>query len=189
MNPSSKDFLQAMEKAGAKTILVLPNNKNEIMVAKQACDAFKNGKGYVLETEDLAQGVAAISVMDADNLPLKQNLNAAKDALAHALSLKIGKATKSSNLDGIKIEPGEYVGFINGKACCSAASLPEALGKLFENVEDVEDKEVLTAFFGEGVGEKEKLSCVEKAKEQSDFLEVYPLDGGQKVYQFIGLLE
>ena len=189
MNPSSKDFLQAMEKAGAKTVLVLPNNKNEIMVAKQACDAFKNGKGYVLETEDLAQGVAAISVMDADNLPLEQNLNAAKDALAHALSLKIGKATKSSNLDGIKIEPGEYVGFINGKACCSAASLPEALGKLFENVEDVEDKEVLTAFFGEGVDEKEKLSCVEKAKEQSDFLEVYPLDGGQKVYQFIGLLE
>lgn len=189
MNPSSKSFLDAMEKAGAKTVLVLPNNKNEIMVAKQACDAFKNGKGYVLETEDLAQGVSAISVMDADNLPLEQNLNAAKDALAHGLSLKIGKATKSSSVDGIKVESGEYIGFINGKAVGSAPSLLEALGALLDSVEDMEDKEVLTAFFGEGVSEEEKLSCTEKAKERSDFLEVYPLDGGQKVYQFIGLLE
>lgn len=189
MNPSSKSFLDAMEKAGAKTVLVLPNNKNEIMVAKQACDAFKNGKGYVLETEDLAQGVSAISVMDADNLPLEQNLNAAKDALAHGLSLKIGKATKSSSVDGIKVESGDYIGFINGKAVGSAPSLLEALGALFDSVEDMEDKEVLTAFFGEGVSEEEKLSCAEKAKERSDFLEVYPLDGGQKVYQFIGLLE
>ncbi len=189
MNPSSKSFLDAMEKAGAKTVLVLPNNKNEIMVAKQACDAFKNGKGYVLETEDLAQGVSAISVMDADNLPLEQNLNAAKDALAHGLSLKIGKATKSSSVDGIKVESGDYIGFINGKAVGSAPSLLEALGALLDSVEDMESKEVLTVFFGEGVSEEEKLSCAEKAKERSDFLEVYPLDGGQKVYQFIGLLE
>lgn len=189
MNPSSKSFLQAMEKVGAKTVIVLPNNKNEIMVARQACDCFKSGKGIVVETEDLAQGVAAISVMDPDNLPLQQNLNAAKDAIAHGLSLKIGRATKNSSVDGIKVQQGHYLGLLNGKAVCCAPSLPEALAAILQQVEDVEDKEVLTVFFGDGVSEEEKSSCVEKAKNVSDFLEVYPLEGGQKVYQFVGLLE
>ncbi len=189
MNPSSNSFLQAMEKAGAKTVIVLPNNKNEVMVAKQACECFKSGKGIVIETGDLAQGLAAISVMDPDNLPLEQNLNAANDAIAHGVSVKIGKTTKSSTVDGIKVEPGQYLGLLNGKAVCCASSLSEALIGILQQVEDFEDKEILTAFFGDGVSEEEKSSCIEKTKAMSDFLEVYPLEGGQKVYQFIGLLE
>ena len=189
MNPSSEAFLEALKKANAETVFVLPNNKNEILVAEQACSCLKEGKGIVIKTSDVAIGIGVASVLDCENQSVEENLAIAENEMKSALSLKIGKTTKSAKIKGALVEEGNYLGFLQGNAVCYGQDIPSCFRALLHEVEDVGEKEVLTVFFGEGVKEEERRACLESAEEVSPFLETYSLDGNQKIYQVLALLE
>ena len=189
MNPSSEAFLEALKKANAETVFVLPNNKNEILVAEQACSCLKEGKGIVIKTNDIAIGIGVASVLDCENQSVEENLAIAENEMKSALSLKIGKTTKSAKIKGALVEEGNYLGFLQGNAVCYGQDIPSCFRALLHEVEDVGEKEVLTVFFGEGVEEEERRACLKSAEEVSPFLETYSLDGNQKIYQVLALLE
>ncbi len=189
MNPSSEAFLEGIKQANADTVIVLPNNKNEIMVAEQAAASLEKGKAIVLPTPDLAAGLGAISVMDAEDFSVEENLSAAKDELEKCLSLKVGKSSKKTIIDGENVPEGECLGFLQGKAVCHGSSLHACFASLLRHVENLGEKEVLTVLFGKGVDEEEKAECVKEASSCSDFLEVYPREGKQAIYQIIALLD
>ena len=189
MNPSSEAFLEALKKANAETVFVLPNNKNEILVAEQACSCLKEGKGVVIKTNDVAIGIGVASVLDCENQSVEENLAIAENEMKSALSLKIGKTTKSAKIKGALVEEGNYLGFLQGNPVCYGEDIPSCFRALLHEVEDVGEKEVLTVFFGEGVKEEERRACLKSAEEVSPFLETYSLDGNQKIYQVLALLE
>lgn len=189
MNPSSEAFLDALKKANAETVFVLPNSKNEVMVAEQACSCFKEGKGIVIKTPDVAMGIGVVSVMDAEDLNVEENLSAAANEMEHAISLKIGKSSKTAHIQGKNVPEGKYLGFLQGEPVCYGDEVSACFSALLGKVDGIEDKEVLTVFFGEGVDEKERSLCLSSTEGISPFLEAYPLIGNQKIYQVIALLE
>ncbi len=190
MNVSAQAFIDAIGKANADEVIVLPNNKNEIMVAEQACAAVSECKAVVCETEDVAVGMGVASVMDKANLSLEENLEYAKHEIENSLSLKIGQTSKPFMLEGKEVAPGGYLAFIGGKPVYYNDGFEGAFAGLLEKIEGFAEKSVLTMFFADSISEEIRSSCENIAQEKSGgFLETYSLPGGQKIYQLIALLE
>jgi len=60
MNPSTEDMLNAIEHVNAKTVFILPNNKNIIMAANQAVDLVEDKQIIVIPTKTIPQGITAL---------------------------------------------------------------------------------------------------------------------------------
>ncbi len=190
MNASAESFINAITRVNAEEVIVLPNNKNEIMVAEQACASVANCKAVVCPSEDVAVGMGVASVLDKDNLSLEENLKYAQNEIENCLSLKIAKTTKSFVLNGKEMAPGGYLAFLSSKPVYYHQSFDGAFAGLLDKIEGFEDKGVLTMFFADDIDERMRSSCENIANEKSGgFLEVYSLSGGQKIYQLVALVE
>lgn len=183
LNP--QDFVEGFRKANADALFVFPNSKQEILVAKQAAEFVSESTIHIIETVDVAQGLAAISSMDLADLSEQENLEAAERGLEETASLKVGKATKASQIGEEKVEIGDYVGLINGKLACKGENVETCLKKLVSLVPDAEDKEQLVVLLGEGLYQEKTEAKLEEALPD---LELHFLDGGQKIFDVIGLL-
>jgi uncharacterized protein len=190
MSVSAQEFVEAIKRANADNVIVLPNNKNEIMVAEQACSSCSDIKATVCPSFDLAIGIGAASVMDKINFSLEENLDYANNEIKNAVSLKVGKTSKDFMLGEEKVAAGQYLGLLQGKPLAYGSSFLEAFSSLIDKIEDLGDKAVLTMFFANEINEEERKAAEDYAKDRSGgFLEAYSLLGGQKIYQMIALLE
>ena len=190
MNTSAEGFIEAINKVNAEEVIVLPNNKNEIMVAEAACSSVSSCKAVVCPSGDLATGIGVASVLDKNDLSLEENLEYARNEIENCLSLKIGKTSKPFLLEGKEVQPGGYLAFLNGKPVCYDGEFKGAFAGLLDKIEGFDEKSVLTMFFSDEIEEDTRSSCEEIASDKSGgFLETYSLPGGQKIYQLIALLE
>src|SRR5699024_3088834 len=113
MNPSTKDIAEAIEKANAQNIFVLPNNKNIVMAAEQAAD-IADANVAVVPTQTIPQGISALLAFHPD-----RNLQENKDMMHHAkMQVKSGQVTyavRDTTIDGMTIEKGHFMGIADGK--------------------------------------------------------------------------
>lgn len=66
MNPSTEDIVEAVLATPAKTVFVLPNNKNIILAAEQAVPLVTDRKIIVVPTRTIPQGLSALLSFDPD---------------------------------------------------------------------------------------------------------------------------
>mgnify|MGYP000158139789 FL=1 len=106
MNPSTDDILNAIMATPAKTVFVLPNNKNIIMAAEQAIPLAKDRQVRVLQTKTIPQGISAMLVFD-ETQSADDNQMAMMDAAAHVETGSVTFAARDSELDGRPIKQGK----------------------------------------------------------------------------------
>ncbi|MBO7170297.1 MAG: DAK2 domain-containing protein [Clostridia bacterium] len=188
-NPSTEDFLTAFSQVNAEHILVLPNNGNVLLAAKQAAELYTESKVTVVPTKTLPQGYAALSVFQEAAESAEALASDMMDAASAVTSLEIGCAVRDAVIGGVEVKEGEYIGIVDGALLVSETTETEALLAAVSKVEDVEDKELLTLFVGEGVTEEERMKMVESLEEAFPELEVSAFVGGQKVYRYLVSLE
>src|SRR5699024_3322410 len=113
MNPSTQDIADAIKKANASNILILPNNKNIIMAAEQAAELAEENV-QVVSTKTIPQGISAILAFhpEADLLTNKESM---KEASKHVKSGQVTYAIRDTQVDGIAIEKGNFMGIAEGK--------------------------------------------------------------------------
>ena len=114
MNPSTDDILNAIMATPAKTVFVLPNNKNIIMAAEQAIPLAKDRQVRVLQTKTIPQGISAMLVFD-ETQSADDNQMAMMDAAAHVETGSVTFAARDSELDGRPIKQGEIMGMCGSK--------------------------------------------------------------------------
>ena len=61
-NPSAEEFISAFRRCESEDIIVLPNNKNVILAAKQAAEMYNDAEIHIIPTKNLMQGYGALSV-------------------------------------------------------------------------------------------------------------------------------
>ncbi|MEG2054591.1 MAG: DAK2 domain-containing protein, partial [Oscillospiraceae bacterium] len=113
MNPSTDDIVCAVQSVGAKTVFVLPNNKNIIMAAEQACK-IADRKIVVLPTRTVPQGITAMLNFDPEQSEKDNSINMMNAADAVATGL-VTFAARDSDFDGHKIKKDEILALENGK--------------------------------------------------------------------------
>ena len=183
MNPSTDDILRAVEATPAKTVFVLPNNKNIIMAAEQTIP-LSTRKVIVLHTRTIPQGITAMLNFDPDT-DTDTNAIVMSKAIENISTGQITYAARNSNFDGKDIKEGQLLALDNGKVSFTETDLEKCILKLTKQLIK-KDSSFLTVFYGEDVSTA-KASEIEAAlnRKFSDKLEITFVNGGQPVYYFI----
>ena len=182
MNPSTEDFVSAIEKVNADHIFILPNNSNIILAANQAKDVCEDADIHVLETKTVPQGLSACVMFNPD-ADLESNLNEMNEAIAHVKSGEVTYAIKDTTYEGQEIKKGEYMGISGKKIAASVPDCMEASKTLVSSMLD-EDSELVTLIYGVDATEEQAQELADYIEENSD-TEVEIHNGQQPVYPFI----
>ena len=183
MNPSTDDILRAIHSVGAKTVFVLPNNKNIIMAAEQAAK-LADREVVVLPTRTIPQGITSMLSFDP-SLSAKENTINMNMAAQNVQTGSVTFAARNSDFEGHKIKKGEILAMENSKLSFTEKSVEKAAVKLARQMIK-KDSNFVTIIFGEGITQEEADKVCEgiKAKAPKN-VEVSALEGNQPVYYYI----
>ena len=183
MNPSTADIVAAVQSVPAKTVFVLPNNKNIIMAAEQA-QGIADRTIVVLSTRTIPQGITAMLNFDPDASEYENatNMMQAADKVATGL---VTFAARDSDFDGRKIKKGEILALENGKLVATGTDVTKVTYRLARSM-CKKDTNFITVISGCDVSDEdaEKTTDMVRTKCGSS-VEVSHISGGQPVYYYM----
>ena len=183
MNPSTDDILRAIHATPAKTVFVLPNNKNIIMAAEQAIN-LANRNVVVLQTRTIPQGIAAMLAYD-ESVDLNINRTQMTKAFERVSSGSVTFAARDSELDGQKIKKNEVLALDNGKLSFTEKDVNKAAYKLTKKMIKG-DSSYITLIYGADVTEDQAQQLYDQlSAKMKDRVEITMLSGGQPVYYYL----
>lgn len=182
MNPSTEDILNAVEATPAKTVFVLPNNKNIIMAAEQAAP-LSTRKVIVLPTRTVPQGMTAMMNFDPDASIGDNHLAMAK-AIENVGTAQVTFAARDSLVDGKSVKQGQILGMENGSITTIEDDVVTAAFKVTKNLCS-KNTDIITIFYGEDATEEDANKLLEMLQKKFSNIDISILPGGQPVYYFI----
>ncbi|GAP10691.1 DAK2 domain fusion protein YloV [Bellilinea caldifistulae] len=186
MNPSTEEILRAFENLPTDQIIILPNNKNIILAAQNAASlSVKNVK--VIPTKTIPQGLNVMLRFDPDG-NLEDIASEMEEAINEVESGEITTATRSVEINGVKVEEGQVIALLNGQLVASASHLEEACFELLKAAKS-EERERITLFYGQNISVDEVHQLAEKIQEKYPDHEMEIHEGGQPHYQLIISIE
>jgi len=186
MNPSTQEIVAAFEDLPTDKIIILPNNKNIFMAAKKATEVtVKNAT--VIPSRTIPQGLSAMLRLIPDG-EIDEVIDEMNSALNDVETGEITTATRSVDIDDVKVEKGEIIALHNGKLVLSTDNLEDACLRFLE-IASVEDYELITLFSGAGVEASEVKKITDLIRENYPEHEIELQEGGQPHYQFIISIE
>lgn len=185
MNPSTDNILNAINQTPAKTVFVLPNNKNIIMAAQQAVPLAKDRTVIVLQTKTIPQGISAMLSFD-ETQDAQANEEAMTEAAGAVETGQVTFAARDSEVDGKPIKQGQMMGMANGAIKFIGDDKEQIAFETAESMIDTSVHSLVTIIFGEGADESGAQAVEQKLGEKfGGDIEISIVDGGQPVYYYI----
>ena len=183
MNPSTEDIVAAVQSVPAKTVFVLPNNKNIIMAAEQA-QKLADRRIVVLPTRTVPQGITAMLSFDPDATVDANTINM-MDAAGQVSTGLVTFAARNSDFDGHKIKKGEIMAMENGKIVNIGTDITKTTYRLARSMVK-KDTSFITLISGCDVSEEDAQRTRELVQAKvGDGIEVTLINGGQPVYYYM----
>ncbi|MGL5676721.1 MAG: DAK2 domain-containing protein [Cellulosilyticaceae bacterium] len=182
MNPSTEDICEAIERAHAEQVIILPNNKNIILAAEQAAQITEDCKVYVVPSKTMPQGITAMVSYDntADGEKVVEAMN---EAIGMVETAQITIAVRDTVIDGQDIKEGEYLGILEGNIVEHNKDLKETFKNLLGKMN--EEAEIITIYYGEDIEEADAEAYLALAEDQFADADVELHHGNQPVYYFM----
>jgi DAK2 domain fusion protein YloV len=182
MNPSTQDILDSFENLPTDKIIILPNNKNIVMAANQAKEVTVKSVA-VVPSKTVPQGLAAMLCLHPDG-ELQSIAEKMTKALEQVRTGEITTATRSVEIDGVKVESGQVIALLDGKLVASASTVEEACLQLLEKANAAEH-ELITLFYGQDTTHADANRIADTIRNKYSEQEVEVQEGGQPHYQFL----
>lgn len=186
MNPSTEDILKAVMATPAKTVFVLPNNKNIIMAAEQVIP-LADRDVIVLQTKTIPQGISAMLSFDSDAEVTENHLTMSK-AIEDVLSASVTFAARDSSVNGQQIKQGQILGMEEGKITVVDDDIVRTAYKVTRRMVK-KHANVITILYGNDTTPEQADQLYKMISDKYPSLEVSIIDGGQPVYHFIISIE
>jgi DAK2 domain fusion protein YloV len=185
MNPSSEDFLDAIKRANADNIFILPNNSNIVMAASLACDMIEDDSvnAFVIPSKTIPQGITAAINFDPE-AEAEDNFRQMKAALKGVKSGEITFSIRDTDFNGIHVKKDDYIGIFEKDIVVDDPDKISATKRLLDEMID-EDSSIITLLVGQDVSEEEKSVVRDYLAEKYSDVDVDMRDGGQPVYSFL----
>lgn len=188
MNPSTADILEAILATPAKTVYVLPNNKNIIMAAEQSIDLVSDRKVVVVPTRTIPQGITSMLSFDPE-LSSDSNKEIMIDSCRNVSTGQITFAARNSEYGGFKIKENEIIALDNGKLVFTEKNPVKAVTKLTRSMVQ-RDTSFVTLIYGKDITDKQANDALQSVKSKlNSHIEVTLIKGDQPVYYFIVSIE
>ncbi|MGP1907464.1 DAK2 domain-containing protein [Metabacillus sp. JX24] len=186
MNPSTEDIVQAIKDVNAETVIILPNNSNIVMAAQQAASVVEDNV-IVIPSKTVPQGMAALLAFNP-SASAEDNEEVMKDALGTVKTGQITYAVRDTNIDGLDIEKGDFMGIANGKIVTKDRNQLASAKKLLDSMM-TEDDEILTVLQGADAADDEMKELVSYIESKFEDVEVEVHKGEQPLYSYIFSIE
>lgn len=182
MNPSTEDFMRAIENINAKNIFIFPNNSNIIMAANQAKE-LSDKNIIVIPTKNTPQGFTALVNFDS-SLSEEENEEAMIDSLGLVKSGQVTFAVRDTVMNDIEVKEGNIIGIAEGKLLASGENVDKITTDLIDKLVD-EDTAIITLFYGEDVTEDQANTLRDKLEGKFEDIDVELYYGGQPLYYYL----
>jgi dihydroxyacetone kinase-like predicted kinase len=182
MNPSTQDFVKLLEAIPVDQAILLPNNGNVVMAARQAAEICKKHV-IVVASKTIPQGIAAMLAFN-DQRSLEANAQAMEAATQHVLTGEITTATRAIEYNGVSVAEGHVIGLLNDELTAANDTIEETFFTLLDQMA-VEDLEIVTLYYGNGVTAAAATTIGAAIREKYANLEVEIVEGGQPHYYYI----
>ncbi len=186
MNPSTEDFMKAIESLHAKNIIILPNNSNIIMAANQAKE-LSDKNIIVIPTKNVAQAFATLVTFDAD-ADVAENEANMMDALSTVKSGQVTYAVRDTVINDVEVKEGNIIGIAEGKLLSAGENVAEITTDLVEKLVD-EDSAIITLFYGEDTSKEDAEVLRNELEEKFEDIDVELHYGGQPLYYYLVSVE
>lgn len=183
MNPSTEDMLNAIEYVNAKTVFILPNNKNIIMAANQAVDLVEDKQIIVIPTKTIPQGITAL----VNYIPDHSAEENKEQMMAEIENVKTGQVTyavRDTEIDGKTIKQNDFMGIGDKSILSVGTDLRATTLEMVDAMVD-EDSAIVSIYFGSDSDEDSANELAAAIEEKYPDVEVEVNDGGQPIYYYV----
>ena len=180
MNPSTEELLQAIERAGAPQVVILANNDNVVLAARQAA-RLATAQVEVVPSSTLQAGLGSMLAYDSA-ADAATNAAAMGEAAAGVATGAVTTASREVSVDGLKIERGAFLGLADGEPIAGGTSFGTVANAVVDRLLG-EPRDVLTFITGEEEPELGPLLARVAERHPDLELEVHP--GGQRHYPLL----
>ena len=188
MNPSAEDFITAFDEVNADVIFVFPNNGNIILTAEQAAHLYDKSDVRVIESTTIGAGYASLAMLDTssgDTDAIVEDLRMAMDGV---ITAEISHCVRDATIDGKEIHTGDYIGFV-GKEMLSVNE--SRLVTVCESIDvlNFSRYDFCILICGKDATDEEAEKIEAYVNSHYRGKEVYIINGGQDVYDYIMIVE
>ena len=188
MNPSAADFIEAFRTVNADTILVFPGNGNILLTAGQAASLYKDADVHVVPCRSIPETYAALSALDTSSGDTDAIIASLEEEIKTVVSAGVAAANRTTEMDGIVVRAGDYIGFSDGVILADDADRTEAILALAEKLK-AEQYGVMLLIPGSAVPGGEARAARDKLAAHYRRTEVILLDGGQPIEDYLIMLQ
>jgi dihydroxyacetone kinase-like predicted kinase len=182
MNPSTAQILEAVESCSAEAVIVLPDNKNIVPVARQV-DGLTERRVVVVPTTSVVEALAALVGYDPD-AGIDTNVEAMNEAMARVRSGEITQAIRDSVGECGPIKRGDWIALSRDGIRAAVASPVDAMIALVDYLVD-DDSEIVTVLCGVEANPADTARIKEHLQFAYPQVEVEFHEGGQPLYPYL----
>ena len=182
MNPSTEDFVKAIEESNSEKVILLPNNGNIIMAAQQAASV-SDKEVVVVPSKTVPQGLAALLSFNPTE-GLDKNESVMKDALSTVKTGEVTYAVRDTTINGVAINKGDFMGIVEKDIVSTNSDVQQVAKELMEKMVD-EDSEIVTIIRGEDRSEEDANKIADFLEGKFEDVEVEIHEGNQPLYSYI----
>lgn len=182
MNPSTEDILNAVEKVNAKTVFILPNNKNIILAGEQAAKLIEDKKIVVIPSKTIPQGIAAmLNVTEKDAKEMQEDMI---ESMENVVSASVTYAVRETVFGRNRIQEGDIIGMQEDMITVISKSVERCVKDLLEEIV-TEEIEMVSIYYGADVTEKDAEVIKKYAEKHFSNCDIELQRGGQPLYYYI----
>ena len=148
MNPSTEELFAAVEGCPFEQIILLPNNGNVIMSARQVPQLSKKNI-CVIPSDSMPQGITALLAFNLD-AEFDANCQAMEAAIKHVDTVEITRAVRSVQIDGVNVREGDIIGLVNGRLVTAGDDSTQVTHESLTRM-GADRHEIVTVYYGEGI--------------------------------------
>ena len=182
MNPSTEDFVKAIQALPCERAILIPNNGNVILAARQAAELAGRQVAVVL-TRTVPQGIAAMLAFNPQ-AELEANVRAMDASAQHVRTGEVTIATRSVDMNGVKVRAGQPIGLLDDALAAAGETIEAVIDQLLEKM-DAAERELVTIYYGASATAEGAQALADAIRERYSHLEVEVVAGGQPHYPYI----
>ncbi len=182
MNPSTEELLAEVDAVDARQVILLPNNSNVILSARQVT-GLSSKEVFVVPTESMPQGITALLGFNFE-ADFESNCEAMTEAATHIQTAEITTAIRTVQVGGVRVREGDFIGLVNGNLVIAGQDIEYVIRETLQRM-SIEHYEIVTLYFGEDVTKQRAEDTARSIKEKYSHLEIEVVDGGQPHYAYI----
>lgn len=182
MNPSVQELIEAVKTVPTEEVIILPNNPDILPTANQVRE-ISTKRVVVVPSRTVTQGISALVAFNYE-AELEANEEVMTEAMSGVRTGHIATAMRTMHYKNLWVREGQVIGFVDDELVVAEYAMENAIARILERM-SVEDSEILTAYYGNGVDWAEAERLFGPVRARYPHLEVEVIFGGQPHYQFL----